>query len=168
MNSPDYEYQVTKDLTLDTMERYNRWIVEQLGKRKRVIDHRDIQFLPMPTHADSDYEVWIKHLFIGFHEVKCRRNPKGKYQKTKIPLRKHATAEHYWKAEQKKSFFLCRFSDEIVRFALWQEPDEVVTMVARHDRGADEDVYALYDVSRAITICKLESPYGQKDDNSTG
>ena len=156
MTSPDQELIYTESPTLDTLEKYRIWVIEQFSKRKTLVLPQDVTFVPMAEHADSDYQGWIKQLFIGYYEVKCRRNTKDAYLKTKIPLRKHSTAEHYWRAEQKRSFFLCRWTDCIGRINLWEEPDEVTTMVARHDRGGAEDVYALYKVERALIITNLE------------
>ena len=111
-----------------------------------------VDFIETPKHADFDRYVYINDKFSHHIEVKKRNNVLNRYEETKVPLRKHSTAEHYFLAKGIKTYFVCEFDDCVAYLKLWEEPDNVETMVARHDRGEDEDISALYNVSRFIKI----------------
>jgi hypothetical protein len=136
----DEEYKASQEETKRLLEFYAYYLEHQ--KKKEVV------FSDSPKFADFDYYVWHLRNIDHYLEVKLRRNDLRKYARTKIPLRKHTFAEHIRKAENRTSFFLCGFTDSIGLLDLSQEPDQVQVMVARHDRGEDKDIYALYDVTR--------------------
>lgn len=128
------------------LESYRKHLQNQLGATVK------IDFVDMPDFADSDYMVFIDNKFNHYLEAKVRYTEKNKYQATKVPLRKHATAEHWLKASGIKSYFLCIWQDEMGLFDLTVEPDTVEDTVARYDRGTSKDVYAFYNVDRSVVI----------------
>lgn len=111
-----------------------------------------IGFMEAPTFADFDYEVFINGVFDHNIEVKVRSCELGRWEHTKVPLRKHSTAEHLYLARGVKTYFVCKFEDCVGVLRLWEEPDKDTVMVARHDRGKDTDFYAMYKVRRFIKI----------------
>lgn len=119
--------------------------------------YQDSVFLycEMPTMCDSDYQIdrdGIKYCFV---EVKVRGNRFNDFQHTILPLRKHGTAEHYFKASGIKTYYLASFSDGVVAFLdLTEEPDKVETMSSRADRGGASDIYAFYNISRFYKLNK--------------
>ena len=142
---PDEEYKLSE---VETEEAGKKW-----KEFCKVYFKFEITSKKMPTFADSDYEIFVNGEFNHFLEVKKRRNTLNHYDQTKIPLRKHAVAEHWFKEKGYKTFFLAIFTDCIGVVPIYKEPDAVKKMIARYDRGNDEDTYALYDVSKIKKIC---------------
>jgi len=85
-------------------------------------------------------------------EIKKRSCKLKEYGQTKVPLRKHSTAEHYFNHDKIKTYFVCEFTDCVGVLRLWEEPDHIGTMIARPDRGEDTDIYAFYNVDRFYVI----------------
>lgn len=108
----------------------------------------NITFRESPKYADFDFYVDFDGDLDHHIEVKERKNTLNRYKSTKVPLRKHSTAEHFMNAYGIKTYFVCGFTDCVAILNLWEEPDEDTTMVARYDRGDDEDIFAMYKVTR--------------------
>lgn len=135
------EYANSLDLTNEALVSYKAYLIaHKFGLC-------EIEFRCMPKYADSDYAVFINGKFEHYLEVKTRRNTMNYYRETKIPLRKHATAEHYWRSADVKTYFLCKWQDKIAVIDITNEPDRVELQVARYDRGENLDIYACYKVS---------------------
>lgn len=107
-----------------------------------------IEFVEAEDFADYDYYVIFDREINHRLEVKCRRHKYGTYLKEKMPLRKHATAYWFKQQRQEATFYLVAWTDRIGLLKLWEQPDIVTDMVARHDRGEARDIYALYDIER--------------------
>lgn len=139
---PEY----SEEQTHLVLGQYRLWLAP------RLYFPRVISFKESPEHADWDYDVMVVGRLDHRIEVKNRGVPSNEYEKTKVPIRKHSTAEHFYKKDGLKTFYVCRFTDWIGVLPLWEEPDEEGIMVARYDRGPATDYFAFYDVARFIKI----------------
>ena len=145
MTTQEEEYQATIERTLEAVNIYIEKVKEKNGKEVICVEN--------VLYADSDYLVYINKYLNHFLEVKCRRHKYGKFMTTKVPLRKHSTAEHFYIRNKIKTYFLCYFSDDtLCVLDLTKEPNNVSSQVARHDRGEEKDVYAFYDIDRFTII----------------
>lgn len=140
------EYQNSEQATEDALREYRAYLVGH------VFGMQDIEFKDMPKYADSDYMVIVNGQFQHFLEVKSRRHNMYRYEKTKMPLRKHAVAKYWKDAKDWDTYFLCKWTDCCGVFDLSEEPDSVEDQVARYDRGEEKDIYAFYRVRRARRI----------------
>ena len=128
-------------------------VLEFYLERVRAKLNREVTAKESPTFADNDYRILVEGKLHHFIEVKIRRNSFTRYDTTKMPLRKHGVAEHYYKALKLKSFFVAKFSDGVVAaLDLTKEPYRIETQVARYDRGNDTDVYAFYKISEMTVL----------------
>ncbi len=143
------EFKLGQDKTNEVLNNYKAYLMGN------VLYSDEWDFLDMPIHADMDKAIALKGEINHFIEVKTRRHNLGYFQQTKISLRKHTFAEHTFKESGIKSYFLCGFLDKTAFLDLTQEPDRVSSMVARHDRGEEEDIYALYNCTRFKVIWPL-------------
>lgn len=130
-------------LTADALEKYRVYLSTKA---------KEVSFEKSPFYADNDYLVYLDGKLDHYLEVKVRTVTKDKFPDTKVPLRKHATAEHYFNADKIKTYFLCIWSDTLGLFDLTQEPTKIETTMARSDRGQETDVYAFYNVNLAEEI----------------
>lgn len=101
------EFDNSIETTRAALELYKNWLINH--KYGNVT----VEFREMPMYADSDYAVFVNLSFDHFLEVKCRRHEMAKYDKTKVPLRRHATAEHYKNAKNINTYFLCSWTDYV-------------------------------------------------------
>jgi hypothetical protein len=140
----EQQYQLSIEDTEHILEVYRQWIPRTL--EGDWFPH--IKFVEAPKFADFDYYVYLDDELDHQIEVKHRNNTLDRWIHTKVPLRKHSTAEHLMERYGRKTYFVCGFTDCTAVLPLWEEPDEDSTMVARYDRGEDEDLYAMYKVTR--------------------
>lgn len=136
----------SEDQTFKVLSTYRTWLMPQLNF-PRVITFRE-----SPDHSDWDFYVMVVGVLDHHIEVKNRKISSTEYGQTKVPIRKHATAEHFYKKSGLKTFYVCGFTDWVGVLPLWEEPDEEGIMVARYDRGPGTDYYAFYKVDRFIRI----------------
>jgi len=134
-------YQKSIELTEDAIVVYKSWLK---GNKY----YGDIQAQEMPRYADADYSISYDFNFDHYVEVKTRFHRWGKYAMEKVPFRKFAFAHTMKNLYGRNTIYLLRTQDKIGILDLTCEPDKVDEMIARHDRGNDEDLYAFYDVSR--------------------
>jgi len=140
--NPEQAYSETN--TKKILRIYKEWLQRSLPDDR----FPNITFRESPKFADFDFYVYFDGELDHYIEVKERRNTINKYKSTKVPLRKHSTAEHFMNAYGIRTYFVCGFTDCVAVLNLWEEPDEDTTMVDRYDRGDDEDIYAMYRVTR--------------------
>lgn len=141
--------------TNEAVEQYEQWLLDTL-------DCYEVETIEAPQYADFDYYVYVDGYLHHLLEVKTRRHKGGTYSQEKMPIRKHAVAAFFWQTEQRKTIYLCSWTDQLAILQLWKQPDRVDTMLARHDRGAGKDIYAMYDYSRFKLIKKRERPLAPK------
>lgn len=134
--------------TRDALRQYRLY----LPRTTDLVGEMNIRFEEAPNFADFDYQVYINGVFDHNIEVKVRNCDMDRWEYTKIPIRKHSTAEHMWVAHNVKTYFVCKFLDGVGVLRLWEEPDKDTVMLARHDRGEDTDLYAMYKVGRFFKI----------------
>jgi len=140
--TPEQAY--SEEDTQRILRAYKEWLPRVLeGDR-----FPNIEFFEAPKYADFDYEVYYDGEFDHFIEVKKRNCVLGRYKSTKVPIRKHGTAQHFKEAYDINTYFVCGYDDCVGVLKLWEEPDEDTTMVARYDRGNDTDLYGMYKVTR--------------------
>jgi hypothetical protein len=137
----------SEEKTYKTLDTYRHWLSDN-----RHIPEQGIEFMVGPKFADYDYEVVINGISDHYIEVKVRNIPINQFETTKVPLRKHSTAEHFYNSGLKATYFVCGFTDCCAILPLWEEPDRESVMLARHDRGDDEDLYAMYKIERFTKI----------------
>lgn len=141
----------------------NEAYYETLEKTKQVVRDVYLPFLAQqqggnwwaeecPKYADVDYKIYFGEKIHHFLEVKCRKHDFGYYRKEKMPIRKHAVAKMIMDYFKVKTVYLVCWSDRIAYLILNNRPDEFCKMVARADRGTDEDYYCLYDIGRFTVI----------------
>ena len=149
--TPEAEFRFSEQTTEEMLQIYKAW----LERVKKLVD---IEFQETVKFADVDRKVMVGGKLHHYLECKIRRNPLDKYPTTKVPLRKHTFAEHQWNKDKTPTLFLAGFSDgKIAILNLVLEPDEETTMVARHDRGGDEDIYACYKIERLRLIYPIDN-----------
>ena len=127
--------------TTEAVEQYEQWLLDTL-------DCQEVETIAAPQYADFDYYVYVDGYLHHYVEVKTRRHNGGRFEQEKMPIRKHAVAAFFWQTEKIKTIYLCSWNDKIAILKLWELPDSVDTMLARHDRGAGKDIYAMYDYGR--------------------
>ena len=134
-------YQKSIELTEDTIVTYRSWL---MGNRYC----GNISISEMPKYADADYLVYYDYNFDHYVEVKIRFHRYRYYVYEKIPFRKFAFAYTMKAVYDRNTFYLIRwFDNKIGLLDLTSTPDKVDEMVARHDRGEDSDLYALYHIN---------------------
>ena len=102
----------------------------------------------LPQYAPSDYKIFRDGKVAYFVEVKVRSHDYGFYDQEKVPISKYCfgyTFEHKYKV---KCLLLVAWSNAKAGIIRLKNPDRITAMVARHDRGADKDLYAFYDYDK--------------------
>lgn len=143
--TPEEEFSHSIQLTIEAMDTYKGWLKgHEYGG--------SISYEDMPKFADADYLIYYDYQFSHYVEVKIRYFHWEKYKQQKLPFRKYAFAYTMKNKFGKKTIYLLRCKNQIGIMPLWKEPDEVLNMIARHDRGEEKDLYAMYDINRFRTI----------------
>lgn len=145
------EYEQSIFLTNEAIEQYKNWLEDKTPLYK-------VELIDAPQYADFDYYVYAEGILNHLLEVKTRRHAAGSFEQEKLPIRKHAVATYFMRAEKLKTIYLCSWTDKLAILELWQEPDQVSEMVARYDRGSGKDIYAMYSYSRFKPIVERERP----------
>lgn len=108
-----------------------------------------VELAPTPKYYDYDAIVFVNSERKLHLEVKVRiKISVYKFQQTKIPIRKHAVAMFFNENYQIKSKYLCLFSDGLFSLNLHENPDDIISMPNRWDRGGEICEYAMYDIGR--------------------
>lgn len=141
-------YYLTEEKTKEILDCYKEFI------RKRIADQSGtnnftLEYELTPKYFDYDAIFYLNGKRVLNVEAKVRDNiALNYYQETKLPLRKYAVAYLYFNKFNTKTVYLCLFSDYLCTMYLHEDPDKIVSMIARHDRGSDKDEYAMYNVNR--------------------
>jgi hypothetical protein len=149
--SPEFEYLNSLKLTKEAIDIYRFYLIKNSSAA-------EISFKEMPKYADVDYEAYFDGVFNHYVEVKVRYHWWGKYIQEKIPFRKFAVAYTMKNVYNKNTVYLLRTTNKIGILDLFEKPDDVENMVARHDRGEDKDLYAFYNVNRFKIIDSQNTP----------
>lgn len=117
---------------------------------------REIEIEESEEYADNDYKIKLGGNIVAYLEIKCRDVDFATYKYTMIPIRKHGVAEHYFKANNIRTYYLAYFRDgTLATKDITQEPEEVKAQVGRYDRSlTNKDVYAFYELSKFNIIEK--------------
>jgi hypothetical protein len=146
--SPEEAFKNTEEKTKEVLEYYQRYKLRELQK---IFKDQPLTFHYETTNKYMDYDAiyYVNGERKLNVEVKVREYVTlGKYPYTKLPLRKHAVAKYYYDTANVKSIYIALFADALAVLLLHEAPDKVECMIARHDRGNEQDEYALYDIKR--------------------
>lgn len=142
MTLPRVEFEKTKDETLRILEFYKEYL-----KQKR--PEYNLDLIQTPRYFDYDGIVTLDGVRKLHIEVKVRNKIYlNQYPETKIPLRKFAVALFFKMKHEIRSKYLCLFQEGLFSLNLDDEPDRIITMPNRWDRGGQMCEYAMYDVTR--------------------
>jgi len=151
MPNASQEFELSIFATKEAIEQYQEWL-------KEVLKTDQVEIIEAPQYADFDYYVYVNGLLHHLLEVKTRRHEGGRYDQEKMPLRKHAVAAFFMREQKLKTIYLCSWIDKIAILELHEMPNQISTMVARYDRGNEQDIYAMYDFSRFKLIKNRKRP----------
>lgn len=134
-----YETQAETFKILNFYERYLR----------NKMEGNVVELAPTPRYYDYDAIVFVNSERKLHIEVKVRSKISVyKFAETKIPLRKHAVAMYFNKNHEIRTKYLCLFSEGLFSLNLHDNPDNVISMPNRWDRGGEMCEYAMYDITR--------------------
>lgn len=132
----DYDYEQTIEETRRLMAEYTEWLSGEKGGFWEAEE--------MPRYAQVDYRILRDKQLKFYVEVKIRNNPRGKYDKEKVPYSKFTWAYTQSRLEGVKSYLMVKWEDAIGLVDL-EKIDSTGEMQAREDdRGNDWDLYAFY------------------------
>jgi hypothetical protein len=133
---PEKEYQKTKQETENLIQNLCIYLESKKGN--------DYTYEEMPKYAPVDFRLTKngkKHIYI---EVKVRSHEYGHYKEEKVPVSKYCFGYTFKNKFKINSFLLVAWTDKVGLISL-TNVSKIETMVARHDRGEGEDIYAFYD-----------------------
>lgn len=145
LNEPEYEFQKYATVTQRLIEAYAEYLIAERRTSDVVVEAG-------PQYADFDYRIFVDGSFDHYIELKFRYHPQQQFPDTKVPVRKHAFAEHVWRRYGHKTYLLVQWSDgKCGLLDLVEEPDREETVLSRHDRVGDGEAMetaSFYDVRR--------------------
>lgn len=98
----------------------------------------------LPKYAPSDYKIFRNGKVAYFVEVKVRSHDYGYYTDEKVPISKYCFGYTFENEYKVKCLLLVAWADAKAGIIRLKDPDRIDAMVARHDRGEGEDLYAFY------------------------
>lgn len=134
---PEKEYQKTKDETDSHIQNLCMYLEDKYDG--------SFTYEELPKYAPSDYRILKGGETVYFVEVKVRSHNKGRYGLEKVPISKYCFGYTMENTEKVKSLLMVAWADGRVGIIRLKDPDEITSMVARHDRSEEKDLYALYD-----------------------
>ena len=129
------EYQRTKEKTEQLVQNLCIYLE---GKKGNSFDYKE-----MPRYAPVDFVIYKNGKFVCYLEVKVRNHKFGTYKQEKIPVTKYCFAYTYKHKIGRRSLLMVAWEDKVGLIDLLRV-DDIEAMVARHDRGQGEDLYAMY------------------------
>jgi len=130
------EYQRTKEETEQLVQN----LCIYLGSKKG----NDFSYKEMSRYSPVDFIISKNGRFVCYLEVKIRSHTFGTYKQEKIPVSKYCFAYTYKHKIGRKSLLMVAWKDKVGLIDLLKIED-IDAMVARHDRGEGQDLYAMYD-----------------------
>lgn len=135
-------FRETENETVKILEFYTQYL-----KDKR--PDYNFELFQTPRFYDYDAIVTLDGVRKLHIEVKVRQKVYlNQYQETKIPIRKHAVALFFMQNHEIRTKYLCLFSDGLFSLNLHEDPDNIMNMPSRWDRGGYICEYAMYNVAR--------------------
>lgn len=132
--------------TRKLIEKFLDYLTMTYGGKWQAVDR--VEF------SDADYDFYQNEEFKFYVETKFRYHNFGEYEEEKVPMRKFYFAYYHFTEYQDKTLYLVKWADEKIGWLkLYEKPKkELVKMVARRDRGKEQDEYALYDIRKFNVI----------------
>lgn len=146
--NPEQEYQRTLETTKEILDYYKGYLEKHVVIPKYGVGNK---FEYQNTGKLYDYDaIYLLNDERKLNvEVKVRIElDHNSYEYSKIPIRKHGVALYYYQTHNVHTHYLALFRDGLYLCYIHEKPDEILSMVARNDRGQDEAEYAMYNHKR--------------------
>lgn len=143
----------TLEQTSEVLEYYSKYLTKSLDEKFNFNPNSNFKsysffYKVTPTYYDYDAVFYLNQKRILHVEVKVRTDiSSDTYKESKIPLRKHAVALYYFQSLKIKTHYLALFQDGLYKCDIHINPQTVIEMPNRWDRGGEINEYAMYKIS---------------------